>query len=269
MKKQKNADTTGQNILVVDSLSRSFGGVQALNRVSFSIKWGAVYGLIGPNGAGKTTLFNIITGIYPPDRGEIVFNGVDIVNQKPYERVINGMARTFQNVELFENMTVIENVLVGMHVRTTCGFWGAILRWPWVKREEAQSVAKAMELLDFVGLTSQAHLRSGDLPFGWQRLVEMARALASDPALLLLDEPAAGLNAVETERLRKLIEKIRQKGITQILVEHDVSLTMGISDRIIVLDRGAKLAEGTPDEIRHHPEVMTAYLGTSPIMPDR
>ncbi|MDD2390518.1 MAG: ABC transporter ATP-binding protein [Desulfobacterales bacterium] len=262
MKKQKNADTAGQNILVIETLSRAFGGVQALSRVSFSIKRGTVYGLIGPNGAGKTTLFNIITGIYPPDRGAVVFNGVDLVNQKPFERVISGMARTFQNVELFENMTVLENVLVGMHVRTTCGFWGAVLRWPGVRREEVRSIAKAMDLLDFVGLKSLAHLRSGDLPFGWQRLVEMARALASDPALLLLDEPAAGLNAVETEQLRKLIEKIRQKGVTQILVEHDVSLTLGISDRIIVLDQGAKLAEGTPAEIRNHPKVMTAYLGT-------
>jgi len=269
MKKRENIDINGRNILVVESLTRAFGGVQALNRVSFSIRRGEVYGLLGPNGAGKTTLFNIITGIYPPDRGAVVFNGVDIVNRKPYERVIDGMARTFQNIELFENMTVLENVLVGMHVRTTCGFWGAVLRWPWVKREEARSVAKAMELLDFVGLSSRAHVRAGDLPFGWQRLVETARALASDPMLLLLDEPAAGLNAVETEQLRKLIEKIRQIGITQILVEHDVSLTMGISDRIIVLDRGTKLAEGTPAEIRNHPKVMTAYLGNSPIPADR
>ena len=258
----QNKITNTQNILTVDSLSKSFGGIKAQSDVSFSVKKGCIYGLIGPNGAGKTTLFNLITGIYKPDKGKIIFNDINIIGKVPYNLVAAGIARTFQNVELFESMTVIENVLVGSHVKMKSGFWGAITRIPSVIREESQAEKKAMELIRFTGLEQDALKPCCDLPFGRQRLVEIARALASEPKLLLLDEPAAGLNAVETEILGKLLREIKATGITIILVEHDMSLTMGISDQIIVLDRGKKLAEGTPRDIQKNVDVMEAYLGT-------
>ena len=248
-------------ILKLESVSKTFGGVKALEDISFELPRGIVGGLIGPNGAGKTTLFNVITGAYTADAGEVFFDGTSVRGKKLHDVVKSGIARTFQNVELFESMTVIENVMVGCHVRTRSGFWGAVLRLPKMLGEERQIREKAMNLLEFVGLSEQADQRSGDLPFGWQRLVEIARAMASDPKLLLLDEPAAGLNATETRQLGDLLKKIQSQGITLLLVEHDMSLTMNVCSRIVVLDRGRMLCQGTPREIQSDESVMSAYLG--------
>ncbi|MCG8619984.1 MAG: ATP-binding cassette domain-containing protein, partial [Desulfobacterales bacterium] len=231
-----------QPILEVQGLTKLFGGVKAQDNISFSIEQGIVCGLIGPNGAGKTTLFNMITGIYAPDNGQVLFNGRDTRKMAVHQLVKAGIARTFQHVELFGSMTLLENVLVGMHVRTRCGFWGAVTRLPWVNREEKEAVEKAESLLEFTGLIDDAHKPAGDLPVGRQKTAEIARALASDPLLLLLDEPAAGLNAVETDNLGKLIQAVKERGVTMMLVEHDMSLAMGISDKVIVLDQGKKLA---------------------------
>ena len=248
-------------LLEIEAVSKSFGGIQALYNVGFAVRPEAIHAIIGPNGAGKTTLFNIITGVYTPDSGRIRFKDSEIQRRNVHELVAYGIARTFQNVELFESLTVLENVLVGQYVRTRCGFWGAVGRWSWVRKEEREARERAMELLDFVGLQDLAEKRSGDLAFGWQRLLEIARALASQPNLLLLDEPAAGLNAVETRRLGELIQKIREQRITVVLVEHDMNLTMEISDRILVLDQGRRLAEGSPREVQTNEAVMSAYLG--------
>jgi len=250
-----------QDILDVRSLTKRFGGVRAQDNISFSIEPGIVCGLIGPNGAGKTTLFNMITGIYPPDGGQVIFNGENTRKMAVHQLVAAGIARTFQHVELFGSMSLLENVLVGMHVRTRSGFWGAVTRLPWVRREEKLAVEKAESLLEFTGLIDYARKPACDLPVGLQKTAEIARALASDPLLLLLDEPAAGLNAVETEGLGKLIEEVKKTGVTMMLVEHDMSLAMGISDKIIVLDQGKKLAQGTPREIQNDEAVMAAYLG--------
>jgi branched-chain amino acid transport system ATP-binding protein len=248
-------------LLEVRSLSKAFGGIQALYDITFDVAEGAVHAVIGPNGAGKTTFFNLVTGVYAPDSGQVFFRQQEIQGKPMHQLVACGIARTFQNVELFESLTVLENVLVGQYVRTRCGFWGAVGRWPWVRKEEREARERALALLDFVGLQDKAQDRGGDLPFGWQRLLEIARALAARPKLLLLDEPAAGLNAVETRQLGELIQEIRNQGITVLLVEHDMSLTMEISDRILVLDQGKKLAEGAPREIQTNEAVMAAYLG--------
>jgi len=248
-------------LLIIDSISKAFGGVQALTNVSFTLEQGSITGLIGPNGAGKTTLFNLVTGIFPIDSGSIRFSGRSLRGKKVHELVGMGIARTFQNVELFESMTVLENILVGMHTRTRCGMLGSIIRPPWVGREERRATEKAQSLLAFVGLSAYAGRKSADLPFGWQRLLEMARALAAGPELLLLDEPAAGLNMGETAQLGDLIRNIRKQGITVLLVEHDMSLTMSVSDRIVVLDQGKKIADGPPRAIQSDEAVMAAYLG--------
>ena len=248
-------------LLEVTDLTKRFGGVVAQDRISFSIEPGIVCGLIGPNGAGKTTLFNMITGIYRPDGGQVLFNGTNTRKMAIHKIVSAGIARTFQHVELFASMTLLENVLVGMHVRTRSGFWGAVTRLPWVKREERNAREKAEQLLEFTGLSDWARKPAGDLPVGRQKTAEIARALASDPKLLLLDEPAAGLNGVETENLGRLIQQVKNRGVTMMLVEHDMSLAMGISDKVIVLDQGKKLAEGTPRDIQNNEAVMAAYLG--------
>ena len=251
-----------QPLLRVEAVSKSFGGIQALYEVSFRVLPETIHSVIGPNGAGKTTLFNVITGAYVPNRGRILYNDEEVQGKKVHELVVRGIARTFQNVELFGSMSALENVLVGQHVCTRCGFLGAMGRWPWVRREEEKARERALELLEFVGLDGVASHRSEDLPFGWQRFLEIARALAANPQLLLLDEPASGLNAVETQRLGELLERIRRQGITLLLVEHDMSLAMGISDSILVLHQGRKLAEGTPKEIQANEEVIAAYLGS-------
>ncbi|HPA14775.1 MAG TPA: ABC transporter ATP-binding protein [Desulfobacterales bacterium] len=254
-------------LLRADSISKAFGGVQALLNVSFEVSEGTILGIIGPNGAGKTTLFNVITSAYPPDSGQLFLDRKKIQNRKVHELVRLGIARTFQNVELFENMTALENVMVGQYTQTRCGIFAAAARLPWAVAEEKQAREEAMALLSFVGIAQYAENRSGNLPFGWQRLLEIARALAAKPRLLLLDEPAAGLNAVETRRLGNLIERIRHQGVTILLVEHDMNLTMTICDRIIVLNYGKILAHGTPEEIQSNPAVMAAYLGTSEVSP--
>jgi len=248
-------------LLEVRSLTKTFGGVTAQDDISFCIDPSTVCGLIGPNGAGKTTLFNMITGIYKPDRGDVIFRGKSVRHLAVHDRVRAGIARTFQHVELFGSMTLLENILVGMHVRTKSGFWGAVTRLPWVLREERNAREKGMALLEFIGLTEYAHRPAGDLPVGRQKMAEIARGLAAEPALLLLDEPAAGLNPVETEELGSVIRKVKDQGVTMMLVEHDMSLAMAVSDKVIVLDRGRKLAEGTPREVQDNADVLEAYLG--------
>jgi branched-chain amino acid transport system ATP-binding protein len=251
-------------ILEVTGASKAFGGVRALREVSFRLASGTITGLIGPNGAGKTTLFNLITGVFPADSGRIAFCGEPVHQARIHELVERGIARTFQNVELFGSMSVLENILVGEHTQTRCGMWGSILRPPWVRREEAEAREQAVAFLEFVGLEGVAHQRCSDLPFGWQRLLELARALAARPKLLLLDEPAAGLNIVETGQLGELIRKIRASGVTVLLVEHDMSLTMEVSEQVLVLDQGEKIAEGPPREIQADEAVIRAYLGSAP-----
>ena len=248
-------------LLETERLSKSFGGVHAVHEVSFSVRPGQIKGIIGPNGAGKTTLFNLITGVYRPDGGSIRFDGEACAGLAPHQMAARGIARTFQNVELFERMSVLENVMVGRHPRTRAGFISAAFRLGRARGEERLIREKALEILGFVGIADKAHWVSSALPFGLQRVLEIARALATEPRLLLLDEPASGLNAVETRDLGRLLGRIRDTGITVLLVEHDMSLTMEICDEILVMDYGRPLAEGTPREIQRNPQVIAAYLG--------
>jgi len=248
-------------ILQVKSLRKNFGGVVALDELSFEVHDGQIKSIIGPNGAGKTTLFNIISGVYPPTSGQVWFLGKNIGNIRAHVAAKMGISRTFQNLQLFANMTVLENVMVGRHCRTKTGFVRSALKLPGAVKEERLTVGAAMELLRFVGLEESAHRGAATLPFGKQRLVEIARALATGPKLLLLDEPASGLNLRETEEVGKLIQTIRDTGKTVIVVEHDMSLVMGISEEVLVLDHGRRIAEGPPRHVQKHPEVLKVYLG--------
>ena len=248
-------------LLAAEGISKRFGGVQALADVTFSIERGEIYGLIGPNGAGKTSLFNVLTGIYSADAGSFIFDGAPLAGLKPHEVAGRGIGRTFQNIRLFANLSALENVMIGRHVRTRAGVAGAIFRDARTQQEERAIEKRAYELLDYVGVARRANDLAKHLAYGDQRRLEIARALATDPKLLALDEPAAGMNATETASLRRLLDDIRRDGTTILLIEHDMKLVMSVCDRVLVLDYGKKIAEGTASDVQRNEAVIAAYLG--------
>lgn len=249
-------------LLSVEGISIQFGGVKAVEDLSFTIEKGQIFSIIGPNGAGKTTLFNMISGIYRPSRGQVKLEGETVTGLPPHILAARGLSRTFQNLQIFFRMTALENVMVGRHLKERRGLWPHFLSLPSVKRQNAESRAAAMKLLEEVGLAADADKDAGNLSYGALKRLEIARALAAEPKLLLLDEPAAGCNAVETEEIDALIQAVARRGVTVALVEHDMKLVMKISNRILVLDYGRKLTEGTAQEVRANPDVIRAYLGS-------
>ena len=248
-------------ILQLKSVTKHFGGVQAAQAVSFDVEQGAIHGLIGPNGSGKTTIFNCLTGVYPPTSGDIIFNGKRISGKKPHQIAASGIARTFQNLRLFSGLTVLENILVGRHIHTKTGVLDAIFSRPSSKTEHKQSLEKATELAKLCGLQGRENEISKDLPYGLQRRLEIARALALEPTLLMLDEPTAGMNNSESASLKELIKLIHSLGITVLLIEHNVRLVMGICEQITVMESGVVIAEGSPENVCNNGRVIEAYLG--------
>ena len=254
--------TRPDSILSAHNLSIHFGGLKAISELDFTIQAGAIHAIIGPNGAGKTTLLNLLTGVYAPTFGAVSFNGAPVTGKKPHELAALGMSRTFQNLQIFFNMSALDNVMVGCHLHLNRALIPALLRFPAVARKDREAREHCRELMALVGCGAYLDAETSAMPYGALKRLEIARALAAKPKLLLLDEPAAGLNATESREIDAVIQKVAEQGVTVVLVEHDMKMVMGISNHILVLDYGRKLTEGTPSEIAAHPEVIAAYLGT-------
>ena len=250
-------------MLSIENLSKSFGGVHAVQDVSFNVKQGSIHSVIGPNGAGKTTLFNLVTGVYTPTSGRIMFNGENVAGMAPDALARRGMSRTFQNLQVCMNMSALDNVMVGSHLRLNQNLFASMLRLPLLRRADEACREEAVELMKFCGVGKYVYADADQMPYGALKRLEIARALAAKPKVILLDEPAAGLNHTETGEIEELVRKVAQSGITVVLVEHDMKLVMNLSDHILVLDYGKKLAEGTAAEVRANPDVIAAYLGAA------